>query len=213
MSHSNISIFVPHLGCPHQCSFCNQKHITGCSILPHAKDVDEAVEIAKKSKKYDPNNTEIAFFGGSFTSIDPLYMTELLEAAYTHVENGSVAGIRISTRPDCINKEILYSLKNYGVTAIELGAQSMVDSVLVANNRGHLSCDVVTSSHLIKDYGFSLGLQMMIGLYESSKELDIYTAQKIIELQPDTVRIYPTITLKNTYLEKLYLEVNINQYL
>ncbi len=206
MRHSNISIFVPHLGCKHQCSFCNQRHITGCSKIPNAKDIDQAVDIALNSKKYNKDNTEIAFFGGSFTAIEHGYMIELLTAASKFVKNGIVSGIRISTRPDCIDDEILETLKMYGVTSIELGAQSMVDEVLVANNRGHLSSDVVNASILIKKYGFSLGLQMMTGLYKSSLSDDLLTAEKLIELTPDTVRIYPTITIKNTYLEKLFNE-------
>ncbi len=210
MSHSNISIFVPHLGCPHQCSFCNQKHITGCSEIPHATDIDKAVNIALKSSKYSKESCEIAFFGGSFTAIDREYMLELLETAHKYVSNGEVAGIRISTRPDCIDREILNVLKTYGVTAIELGAQSMVDHILEANNRGHLSSDVVIASNLISELGFSLGLQMMTGLYKSTDADDIYTANRIIELHPDTVRIYPTITIKNTYLEKLFYSGEYN---
>lgn len=207
MSHANISIFVPHLGCPHQCSFCNQRHITGCKSMPTATDIDEAVSVALSSNKYDKDNTEIAFFGGSFTAVEREYMLELLTAAYKHVKNGYVAGIRISTRPDCIDEEVLEILKNFGVTSIELGAQSMVDSVLIANNRGHLSDDVVYASNLIKQFGFSLGLQMMTGLYKSTEADDYFTAEKIIELKPSTVRIYPTITIKNTYLESLYNDV------
>lgn len=204
MSHSNISIFVPHLGCPHQCSFCNQKHITGCSQIPSAADIDKAVSIALSSKKYDKNNTEIAFFGGSFTGIEREYMLELLTTAYKYVNDGLIYGIRVSTRPDYIDDEILTLLKEYGVCAIELGAQSMVDEVLIANSRGHLASDVERASGLIKQYGFSLGLQMMTGLYKSTDDYDLFTAKKLIELKPDTVRIYPTITIKNTYLDKLY---------
>ena len=201
MSHANISIFVPHLGCSHQCSFCNQRHITGCKTLPHSTDIDEAVKIATSSDKYNKDNTEIAFFGGSFTAIEREYMIELLNAAYKYVNDGTVKGIRISTRPDCIDEGILEILKQYGVSSIELGAQSMVDNVLIANNRGHLSGDVVYASKLIKQFGFSLGLQMMTGLYKSCEADDFFTVEKIIEIKPDTVRIYPTITIKNTYLE------------
>ena len=210
MSHANISIFVPHLGCSHQCSFCNQRHITGCKSLPHSTDIDEAVKIATSSDKYNKDNTEIAFFGGSFTAIEREYMIELLSAAYKYVNDGTVKGIRISTRPDCIDEGILEILKQYGVSSIELGAQSMVDNVLIANNRGHLSADVVYASKLIKQFGFSLGLQMMTGLYKSCEADDCFTAEKIIEIKPDTVRIYPTITIKNTYLESLY---NQGQYI
>lgn len=205
MSHSNIAIFVPHLGCPHQCSFCNQKHITGQSVQPTKQDIEKAVATAVSSNRFDSKAAEIAFFGGSFTAIDRNYMLELLECAYSYVANGVVSGIRVSTRPDCIDAEILDILKKYGVTAIELGAQSMVDSVLVSNNRGHRAEDVVNASNQVKSYGFELGLQMMTGLYTSSDELDIITAERLIELKPNTVRIYPTIILKNTELEQRFV--------
>ena len=205
-AHSNIAVFVPHIGCKHLCSFCNQNYITGCHKQVKAEDVDEAVKIALNSKNYDPENSEIAFFGGSFTAIDKSYMLMLLKSAYKYVLSKEAAGIRISTRPDAINTEILDILKNYGVTSIELGAQSMKDEVLIANNRGHLAEDVYKASELIKAYGFSLGLQMMTGLYKSSESDEIYTAEKFAEIRPETVRIYPTVTLKNTELEKKFYE-------
>lgn len=209
ISHSNISIFVPHIGCPNMCSFCNQRYITGKHTSPTTKDVIDAVNIAVTSSCYDPLNTEIAFFGGSFTAINQNYMLELLQSAYAFVQKGIVSGIRISTRPDAINDKILTLLKRYGVTAIELGAQSLDDNVLKSNNRGHSAQDVINASKLIKQYDFSLGLQMMTGLYNDCDEFAIYTAQKIIELKPDTVRIYPTIVLKDTDLAALY---NDNKY-
>lgn len=201
MKKGNISIFIPHLGCPHKCSFCNQNTITGKQTQPTCDDVDNAVKTALKHKGY---KYEIAFFGGSFTAIDRDYMVSLLKTAYKYVEDSSVDGIRISTRPDCIDEEILDILKKYGVTSIELGAQSMDDEVLKANYRGHSSEDVINASKLIKSYGFELGLQMMTGLYLDTDEKAISTAEKIIELKPDTVRIYPTVVLKGTYLAKLY---------
>ena len=146
--------------------------------------------------------TEIAFFGGSFTAIDRQYMLELLTAAKQFTE--IFKGIRISTRPDCIDDEVLTLLKEYGVTSIELGAQSMDNSVLELNNRGHKSEDVVNASKRIKEFGFSLGLQMMTGLYGSDFEKDIKTAESFIALKPDTVRIYPTVIMKNTDLADFY---------
>lgn len=202
MKKGNISIFVPHQGCPCACSFCNQKTITGAQTSPNAQDVINAVNTALKRKGYE---YEIAFFGGSFTAIERYYMLELLGAARQFVEKGQVKGIRISTRPDCIDKDILDLLKEYGVTSIELGAQSMDDEVLLANRRGHNAQSVVDASELIKSYGFELGLQMMTGLYKDTTEKAIETAKKIIALSPDTVRIYPTVVLKGTYLAELYL--------
>ena len=205
MSHANISIFVPHLGCPNRCSFCDQNIITGTVKLPSGDDIENAVNTAKLSANFDSKNTELAFFGGSFTVIDREYMLELLESAYEFVKSGDICGIRISTRPDCIDAEVLGVLKQYGVTAIELGAQSMCDEVLRLNNRGHNATDVKKASELIKSYGFSLGLQMMTGLYKSTYETDKFTAEEIIKLKPDTVRIYPTITLSGTHLENLVI--------
>lgn len=169
---------------------------------PDESDVDTAVsEAMRTAKKYD---YEIAFFGGSFTAIDREYMISLLKAAHKYVVNKTVRGIRLSTRPDAIDEEVLDILKSYGVTSIELGAQSMCDEVLSANRRGHSADDVRRASCLIRDYGFSLGLQMMTGLYKSSFERDVETAKEIIKLKPDTVRIYPTVTIDGTVLAQLY---------
>ena len=202
MSHSNISVFVPHKGCPNDCSFCNQRAISGQAVSATPLDVENAVKIAIEYN-VDPKNTEIAFFGGSFTAIERDYMLSLLTAAKHFLDTYNFKGIRVSTRPDCINKDILSTLKNYGVTAIELGAQSMCDDVLLANRRGHTADDVRNASKLIKEYGFELGLQMMTGLYKSDFEKDEQTAIEIIKLKPDTVRIYPTVVLKNTHLGDL----------
>ena len=204
--HANISVFVPHIGCPNRCSFCNQNHITGECEAPTAKTVDDAVRDALNSPKFDSVNTELAFFGGSFTAIDRDYRLELLNAAYKYVQNGTIRGIMISTRPDAISEEIIEELKNYGVTAIELGAQSMVDEVLTLNRRGHTAEDVKKASELIKESGLQLGLQMMTGLLGDTDAGALYTAKSIADLSPDTVRIYPTIVLKNTYLEKAFID-------
>jgi len=204
--HANISIFVPHVGCPNMCSFCNQRHITGTYKAPRTNDVINSVKTAAASPNFEPQNTEIAFFGGSFTAINRNYMLDLLKTASVFVKNNVVKGIRISTRPDAIDPEILLLLKEYGVTAIELGAQSLNDEVLLNNNRGHSAQIVEKSAKLIKDFGFELGLQMMTGLYSDCDEYSLLTAEKIIELKPDTVRIYPTIVLKNTDLAALYYD-------
>lgn len=203
MKHINVGLFVPHEGCPHTCSFCNQRTISGSSKRLTKADIDEAVAVAVKGE-YDRQNSEIAFFGGSFTAIDRDYMIYLLECAYPYVRDGFFGGIRCSTRPDAIDNEVLSVLKKYGVTAIELGAQSMSDTVLRMNERGHSAEDVVRASDLIKNYGFELGLQMMTGLYGDDDSTAIETARKIIEIKPDTVRIYPTVILENTRLAEYY---------
>lgn len=202
MKHINVALFVPDEGCPHRCSFCNQKTISGKVQPLRLDEIDKAVDIALKNT--DCNEGEIAFFGGSFTAIDRAYMTSLLERAYLYVSKGFFKGIRISTRPDCIDKEILDLLKKYGVIAIELGCQSLDDEVLKLNSRGHTQKDVFVASELIKKEGFKLGLQMMTGLYGDTDEKSIETAGKIISIKPDTVRIYPTVVLEGTRLCELY---------
>lgn len=201
--HANISIFVPHIGCPHRCSFCDQRTISGAQHAPSADDVRELCRKALGEVR-SPENTEIAFFGGSFTAIPKAYMTELLDAAHEFVGEGKFRGIRVSTRPDCIDREVLDILKKYGVTAIELGAQSMCDHVLEANERGHSAEDVVNACGLIREYGFELGLQMMTGLYKSSLMNDMDTARYMVGIHPDTVRIYPVVVLRGTRLGELF---------
>lgn len=202
--HSNISIFVPHVGCPHKCAFCDQRTITGEEKLPHAEDVWRSCTRAL-GEVSDPDDTEIAFFGGSFTAIPREYMTELLDEAKKFVGKGRFKGIRISTRPDCINDEILAILKDSGVTAIELGAQSMCDDVLLKNERGHSAQDVFDAARLIRSYGFELGLQLMVGLWGSDMEKERQSMEAIISIRPDTVRIYPVVILRGTRLGELFL--------
>lgn len=203
MKHSNISIFVPHVGCPHLCSFCDQRTISGAHHIPTGGEVAELCAKSLGEVK-TPENTEIAFFGGSFTAIPRVYMTELLDSVQPFIGEGKFCGIRISTRPDCIDNEILELLKGYGVTSIELGAQSMMNHVLDMNDRGHSAEDVEKSGGLIRKYGFELGLQMMMGLYGSTVDDDFETIMKIADIKPDTVRIYPVVILKGTRLAELY---------
>lgn len=203
MKHINVALFVPHEGCPQQCVFCNQRHISGKTARLSAKNIDEAVSAAGDAWAGTDDKREIAFFGGSFTAIDRDYMLELLQAAHPYIDGKRFTGIRISTRPDAIDPEICRLLKQYGVTAIELGAQSMSDSVLAMNRRGHTAQDVVDASAFIKTHGFELGLQMMTGMYGSSPEDCLLTARKIVALKPKTVRIYPTVVLRGTHLEQL----------
>lgn len=204
MKHANVAIFVPHNGCSHQCSFCNQRSITGRLSQPSPQDVLDAIQVAKASLGEDTKNAEIAFFGGSFTAIERGYMISLLGAAAPFVKDGTFAGIRISTRPDYIDDEVLTLLKNYGVTAIELGAQSMDDRVLELNGRGHTAKQVENASKRIQSAGFALGLQMMTGLYGDTSEGSLQTAQKCAVLSPDTIRIYPTIIMCGTELGEKY---------
>ncbi|MBR4720730.1 MAG: radical SAM protein [Clostridia bacterium] len=204
MRYYNIPIFVPHEGCPFQCVFCNQKRITGSDTSVTPEIVTKTIEEYLSTIPCGNRRIEAAFFGGSFTGISAEKQESLLKAAYEFVKNGKIDGIRLSTRPDYISEEILDRLLQYGVTTVELGVQSMDDAVLIASGRGHTAETVENAVKLIKKYPFNLGLQMMIGLPEDTKEKSIKTAEKIIDLAPDFVRIYPTLVLKDTYLEKLY---------
>lgn len=201
--HYIIPIFVPHKGCPHDCIFCNQKKITGSNEVIDSKYIYDKVNEYLKTMD-DDAFIEISFFGGSFTGIPLDYQNELLEAASQIYKEGKINAIRLSTRPDYINEFILDNLKRHHVKIIELGVQSLDEVVLLAAERGHSAYDVYRAVKLIKKYEFDLGLQMMIGLPEDNKEKDIETAKKIIELEPDFVRIYPAIIIKDTYMEYMY---------
>lgn len=201
MKHANISIFIPHVGCPNQCSFCNQRSISGKQKAPSG---EEAAEICRKALDHSPKGAEIAFFGGSFTAIPRDYMLELLAAVQPYIGEGKFGGIRISTRPDAISVEILELLLTYHVTSIELGVQSMNDEVLQMNRRGHTAQDVENAVALIRRYPIELGLQFMPGLLGDTEERIFDTAQKIAGFKPDTVRIYPTLVLEGTELAQRY---------
>lgn len=201
----HIPIFVPHRGCPHDCVFCNQRHITGSSSETTAADVSRIIdEYLKTISKNGGNYIEAAFFGGSFTGIELEKQTELLEAAYVYVKKGAIQGIRCSTRPDYISEKILDNLKKYSVSCVELGVQSTDDTVLELSRRGHTFDDVVEASGLIKKYGIELGLQMMLGLPGDTEEKILKTARDIISLKPDCVRIYPTLVVEDTALCDMY---------
>lgn len=204
MKTYNIPIFVPHRGCPFDCVFCNQKRITGSAAEVTAETVKETIEQYLKTLPREDSIVEAAFFGGSFTGIPICEQTALLKAAKAFKDSGEISGIRLSTRPDYISEEILDNLLKYGVTTIELGVQSMSDDVLKASNRGHSAEDVVKAVELIRRYPFKLGLQMMTGLPGDTDEKSIRTAEKIISLKPDFVRIYPTLVIRDTYLEDMY---------
>ena len=196
-----IPVFIPHLGCPNDCSFCNQKSISGKTKMPTKDEVIKIIDQHLKSMKEDVEK-EIAFFGGSFTGIDIEKQKEYLEVANKYIKDKKVKGIRLSTRPDYINKDILKMLKKYNVKTIELGVQSTNDYILKRCDRGHTFEDVKNASKLIRIYGFKLGHQMMVGLPESTKLDEIRTAKDLIKLKPKMVRIYPVLVIKGTKLEK-----------
>lgn len=207
MKHYIIPIFVPHLGCPHDCVFCNQDKITNRknnNMINYKKVNDKILEYLSYFKK--DSFIEIAFYGGSFTAINQNIQENLLEIAYSYKIRGLINEIRLSTRPDYIDKEILSVLKKYKVDTIELGVQSMDKEVLDKSGRGHGTKEVYEASELIKSEGFKLGLQMMLGLPKDNLRKDLITTKEFIKINPECVRIYPTLVIKDTYLEKLYLE-------
>ena len=198
MRHVNVPVFIPHLGCPNQCVFCNQR-----SISEHKDFCEESVrdEIEQVLSTLRPEDqAEIAFFGGSFTGIDRGLMCRLLNLAQSYVQEGRVASIRLSTRPDYIDGEILSILSRYAVKTVELGLQSMDDAVLTACRRGHTAAEAEAACRAVVEAGFSLVGQMMIGLPASTPESEMLTAQKICELGASAVRIYPTVVFYDTPL-------------
>ena len=189
MKHANLAFFVPHLGCPQRCSFCDQHAITGGAKQPTPRQVEETCRNAADKLGDNVQNTQIAFFGGSFTAIPQGVMVPLLEAAQKAMAEYGFQGIRCSTRPDAIDRNKLELLARYGVKAVELGAQSMDDRVLRLNRRGHTAAQTVEAAGLIRKFGMELGLQMMTGLYGDTDEAALETAHSFVALVADTARI------------------------
>lgn len=204
LKHYTIPIFIPELACPFQCVFCDQKKISGHSSIPSANEVKKIIETYLKSFIHKNAVVNIGFFGGNFTGISMNEQEEYLKTASVYLRNGDIHGIRLSTRPDYINEEVINLLANYSVSTVELGAQSFHDDVLLKSGRGHKAADISNAAVLIKKANIKLGLQMMIGLPGDSAEHSLYTASKIIEHGADNTRIYPTLIIKGTALERLY---------
>lgn len=193
-----IPVFVPHLGCPNDCVFCNQKRISGQTGAQTAETVTEIIETALRldaGAEY-----ELAFYGGSFTAIPPESQEELLGAVLPFLRSGKISSIRLSTRPDCIDEEVLKRLKAFGVTTVELGVQSMCEDVLIASGRGHTAEDAVNAAEKLHKHGFNIILQMMTGLPQDAPEKSLYTARELIKLKPNGVRVYPTVIIADTAL-------------
>ncbi len=198
--HVNIPIFIPHEGCPNNCVFCNQHTITQKEDGGSKRDIVPEIEACLETLDTDTCECEIAFFGGSFTGIPGEDMIRLLETAYGYLKSGKVRSIRLSTRPDYIDGEILDILESYGVRHIELGIQSMDNSVLFASGRGHTAEDTEKACKMITDRGFRLTGQMMTGLPGATLQSEIETAKKICEMGAESARIYPTVVFCGTEL-------------
>ncbi|HBN05663.1 MAG TPA: radical SAM protein [Bacteroidales bacterium] len=203
MKHYNIPIFIPQQACFHSCIYCNQHHISGQIAQPTSSEIISKIDSHLKTFK-EPYNAEIAFFGGTFTAISQQKQEEYLKLVQPYINQNKISSIRISTRPDYITPEILEFLKKYNVKTIELGAQSLCEEVLQKSQRGHSVKDVKNASKLINEFGFDLGLQMMIGLPDDSLERSIETAKQIVNFGAKSTRIYPTLVIENTQLAKLY---------
>ncbi|MDO5713227.1 MAG: radical SAM protein [Tissierellia bacterium] len=200
-----IPIFIPHFGCPHQCIFCDQRNISGHEYPIKGSDLkNEILKWRSYSKGVD--DFELAFYGGSFTSLPKEIRLEFLKKGKECIKEGLISSMRCSTRPDSISKDILLECRSYGLSTIELGVQSMDSSVLSNAKRGHTPDDVIQSVRLIQDLGFTLGLQQMLGLPGSEESKELFTTDSIISLSPDFVRIYPTIILEHTELYQMYLD-------
>lgn len=205
LRHYTIPVFIPEEACPNQCVFCNQHRIAGAECAPSVEEVMRKINAHLLTIPAE-GEVEIGFFGGNFTGIPPAEQQAYLGSVQGFIDSGRVQGIRLSTRPDYITPEILNFLKQFHVTSIELGAQSLDDEVLKLAGRGHTANQVAIASQLIRDHGFNLGLQMMIGLPGDSPEKSMHTAKEIIRLGAVSTRIYPTLVIKNTELEQLYLD-------
>lgn len=201
MRHVNIPVFIPHLGCPNNCVFCDQRKISGCvsfDELGVEKDIEDAISTLSPD-----DEVEIAFFGGSFTGIDRDLMLRLLDISDKFINAGRVRSVRCSTRPDYIDGEILALLRAHHVETVELGIQSMSDSVLTASKRGHSAERTLEACHAVKEFGFKLIGQMMIGLPGSTLADEIETARAICSLGADGARVYPTVVFADTELAEM----------
>lgn len=199
-----IPIFIPHMGCPHQCVFCNQQTITSGDAPPSAERISDAVRRYFAFARKRRATTQISFFGGNFLGLNETTMQRMLTAATAFVAQGHVNSLRFSTRPDTICGRTLSAVAAFPVTTVELGVQSMNDSVLSAANRGHNAADTVDAVALLKARGYAVGLQMMVGLPQDDDARALATARRIIALAPDFVRIYPTLVLEGSPLAGLY---------
>ncbi len=195
-----LPVFVPHLGCPNSCVFCNQRRISGSSFPASPEEVMALLEQAAAA----PGPLELAFYGGSFTAIPEERQRSLLAAAVPFREKGLLSSLRVSTRPDAVTAEKLALLREYGVETVELGAQSMDDEVLLKSGRGHSAGDTRRAAALVKEAGMRLILQMMTGLPGATPEKDLETARTLASLRPQGVRVYPTVILRDTPLEAMW---------
>lgn len=200
--HINIPIFIPHYGCPNACVFCNQKKITGKPSFVK-ENVMNDIETVLSTVDLSVSEVELAFFGGSFTALPKNEILDLLTISDHWLSLGKISSVRLSTRPDAIDEEILDILHSHGVKTIELGIQSFSDNVLSASKRGHTALQSEKACKMIKERGFELIGQMMVGLPSSTTEDEIMTAKRICELSANGARVYPTVVFPDTELDRM----------
>lgn len=190
------------MGCPHHCVFCNQFKITGKWHIPDTAHLEKmAIEWFESSGKIP----ELAFYGGSFTAIEDHIQIPLLKSAYALKKHGLINGIRLSTRPDALDESALERLERYKVDTIEIGVQSLDEEVLHLSERGHSAETTLDAIERVKAKGIQCGVQLMIGLPGDTPEKSIKTCEQILKKSPSCVRLYPTMVIKDTPLEKSYL--------
>lgn len=201
-----VPIFIPFKGCPHRCVYCDQETIADQASRPvHPLQVTDLLEAAIRSAGFDSSrNPEVAFYGGTFTRLSRGKIQELLDAVAPFLGDGMFRSIRLSTRPDALDRETLLLLRSRGVETVELGAQSMDDEVLLRSQRGHTAGDTARSVRLLREQGLKVGIQLMPGLPGDSDERFLATVDRVIGLNPDMVRLYPTVVLEGTELAAWY---------
>ena len=196
-----IPVFIPHAGCPHRCLYCDQTRTTSKErIFPTKAEIIDTIDQFLSFRKESGRWTEISFFGGNFLGLDQRQISHLLDTASTYIKSGKAQGIRFSTRPDTIDAQRLDLIKPYPVTTIEIGAQSMIATVLATTRRGHYPQDTVSAMALVKQYSYRTGLQMMVDLPGDTPQGALSSAQQMAALAPDFVRIYPCLVLKGSPL-------------
>lgn len=199
-------IFLPHAGCPFQCIYCNQHAVTGTSLSGHGilSEANLRLELFAGQVRNSHHPGEIAFYGGTFTALPEWLLRSILGLAGRFVEEGLFTGIRFSTRPDCLDRNICDILSGYPVTTVELGVQSLIGSVLDASRRGYSPECVRSAAARVRQHGWALGIQLMAGLPEDSAALFLESVWKTVVIRPDFVRIYPTLVLNGTRLADMY---------
>lgn len=173
----------------------------------NVRQVSDLLEKAVRAPGFDPlRKPEVAFYGGTFTGLPKQRMMDLLGAVQPYIGDGSISSIRVSTRPDLVLENDLTMLRRLGVLTVELGAQSMDNRVLDLSERGHSAEDTIGSVRLLRRYGFRVGMQLMPGLPGDSETVFLRTVEQTIDLRPDMARIYPSLVIRGTELERLYRE-------